>query len=323
MQPELRTLEVNGVKLRAAVAGGGPLIVLVHGFPELWYSWRHQIGPLAAAGYQVCALDVRGYGGSDKPQAVEAYDMESLTGDIAGVIAALSPDRPAVVVGHDWGAPLAWHTALLHPARVRAVAALSVPYTGLPPVPLIDIFRALYTAQGKFFYQIYFQDLGVAEAELEADVRGALRKLYYAASGESEQGWTAQDKPHGATLLDGLPDPAVFPAWMSDADMAVFVDAFRQGGFRGPLNRYRNFQRDHAYLSRLDDHRIYQPALFIAGERDLVLKMIPRADLIGAMERQVPKLRGVHILPGIGHWTQQEAPEAVSRLLVDFINALD
>ncbi len=180
MTHTFRMIDTNGIKLRAAIEGEGPLVVMVHGFPESWYSWRHQMGPLAAAGFTACAIDVRGYGGSDKPHAVEAYSMEDITADVAGVIDALSPGKPAVLIGHDWGAPIVWHTAVLHPNKVRAVAGLSVPYFALPPMPLDRIFKAMFTDQGKFFYMAYFQDEGVAEAEFEADVRGALRQLYFA-----------------------------------------------------------------------------------------------------------------------------------------------
>ncbi|MGQ0533679.1 MAG: alpha/beta fold hydrolase, partial [Caulobacteraceae bacterium] len=153
MKPEFRTIDTNGIKLRAAIEGEGPLIVMVHGFPESWYSWRHQMAPFAAAGFTACAIDVRGYGGSDKPHAVEAYAMKELAADVAGVIDALSSANPAVLIGHDWGAPIVWHTAVLHPSKVRAVAGLSVPYFGHLPMPATHIYKAQYTDQGKFFYQ--------------------------------------------------------------------------------------------------------------------------------------------------------------------------
>lgn len=323
MQPEFQIIDVGGVRLRAALAGAGPLVVLAHGFPELWYSWRHQIGALAGAGYRVCAFDLRGYGGSDKPHPVKAYDLAAMTGDIAGLIAALSPERPAALVGHDWGALLAWHAAVLHPGRIRAVAGLSVPYTGLPPLPLIDLFNLAFTLRGKFFYQVYFQKPGVAEAELEADARRSLRMLYYAAGGEGGGAWSAPGKTPRGPLLEGMPDPEVFPAWMSEADLDVYAQAYRESGFRGPLNRYRTSRRDHALMRRVKDRRVRQPALFIGGDRDPVLKMFPPASPAALMARHVLDLRGAHLLPGVGHWTQQEAPEAVSRLLVDFLKALD
>lgn len=321
MTPRLIHVPANGITLRAAVAGEGPLVLMVHGFPESWYSWRHQIGPIAQAGFTACAIDVRGYGGSDKPPEVADYSLERITADVAAVVEALSPDGTAVLIGHDWGAPIVWNTALAHPQRVRAVAGLSVPWTGVPPVCFLDAVLAAYTAKGRFFYQVYFQDEGVAEAELQADVRGALRRFYYAISGDAPDGsWPA--KPHGARLLDGLVDPDPFPAWLTKADEDFFVGEFEASGFRGPLNRYRNHRRDFAWQQTMRDRTITQPALFIGGDRDLVLKMIPGVDMIARMTPHLPGLRGAHLLPGIGHWTQQEAPAAVNRLLLDWLRGL-
>ncbi len=321
MTPDFRIIETNGIKVRAAVQGEGPLVVMVHGFPESWYSWRHQLAPLAAAGFTACAIDVRGYGGSDKPHAVEAYAMKEMCADVAGVIAALSPGAPAVLVGHDWGAPIVWHTAVLHPESVRAVAGLSVPYFGQPPMPVTQIIKAMYTDQGKFFYQAYFQEEGVAEAAFEADVRSGLRKLYYAASGNSDGRWTTMDKKHGDALLDGLPDPDPFPAWLTEKDIDYFVSEFERSGFRGPLNRYRNFERDWAHMNTIEDRTIHQPSLFIAGERDLVLQMFggDAEAVIARMRETTSDFRGAHIIPSIGHWTQQEAPDQTTGLLIDWL----
>jgi pimeloyl-ACP methyl ester carboxylesterase len=322
MTPDLRTIDAGEVKLRAAVQGSGPLVVLVHGFPESWYSWRHQLGPIAEAGFTACAIDVRGYGGSDKPHPVEAYDMRSMVGDVAGVIEALSPGEPAIVVGHDWGAPIAWNSALIRPDRVRAVAGLSVPYTGAPAHSLKDMWTEVFTKRGKFFYQAYFQAEGVAEAELEADPRDTIRRFYYAISGDAPDGTWPNDKPDGANLLDRLPDPDPFPAWLSEADIAYYAGEFAKSGFRGPLNRYRNPDRDFAYLKGFADRRVEQPALFIGGERDLVLSMFGRRDLAPLMKAALPDLRGADILPGCGHWTQQERPAEVNERLIGWLKGL-
>ncbi len=325
MSHTFKTIETNGVKIRAAVQGEGPLVVMVHGFPESWYSWRHQMAPLAAAGFTACAIDVRGYGGSDKPHAVEAYSMQELTADVAGVINALSPNAPAVVMGHDWGAPIAWHTAVLHPGKVRGVAGLSVPYYALPPAPLNHIIKAMWTDQGKFFYMAYFQDEGVAEAEFEADVRGALRKLYFATSANSDGRWGYIDKPAGEPMLAGLDDPNPFPAWLSEADIDYYVGEFERSGFRGPINRYRNFERDWAMMNAVSDRIVHQPSLFIAGAHDMVLKMFGDGDLAGieaGLRANTSDLRGVHIIPGVGHWTQQEKPKEATALLIDWLATL-
>lgn len=325
MKPEFRMIDTNGIKIRAAIQGEGPLIVMVHGFPESWYSWRHQLAPFAAAGFTACAMDVRGYGGSDKPHAVEAYAMKEMAADVEGVIAALSPSQPAIIIGHDWGAPIVWHTALLHPARVRAVAGLSVPYFALPPAPLNQIFKAMFTDQGTFFYMSYFQDEGVAEAEFEADVRGALRKLYYASSANSDGRWGAREKPVGEPMLQGLDDPNPFPGWLSETDIDYYVSEFERSGFRGPINRYRNFERDWAMMKVHGAHTIRQPSLFIAGAQDMVLKMFGDGDVAGIearMRENMSNLRGVHIVPNCGHWTQQETPEATTGLLIDWLATL-
>jgi pimeloyl-ACP methyl ester carboxylesterase len=300
------------------VAGDGPLVLLVHGFPESWYSWRHQIAPIASAGFRAAAIDVRGYGGSDRPFPVEAYAMEHMVADVVAVADALQPDRPAIVVGHDWGAPIAWHTALTRPDRVKAVAGLSVPYLGVPTRPFSEVFDEAFTRKGRFFYQAWFQAEGPAEAEAEADVRGFLRRFYYAISGDAPDGSWPQ-KAVGATLLDGLVDPDPFPAWLIDADLDYYVGEFEASGFRGPINRYRNHERDFAWLQAYKDRRIEQPALFIGGTRDPASTLFGRvADPIEAMRTFVPSVRGT-LLEGCGHWTQQERPGDVNRLLLEWL----
>jgi pimeloyl-ACP methyl ester carboxylesterase len=320
--PEYRTIALKDLNLRAVVQGEGPLVVLVHGFPESWYSWRHQLGPIAANGFTACAIDVRGYGGSDEPEPVEAYDMEHMVADVAGVIERLSPDGRATLVGHDWGSPIVWNSALIRPDRVRAVCGLSVPYLGVPTRSFKDVFEEVFTKRGKFFYQAYFQAEGVAEAELEANPRESIRRFYYAISGDAPDGTWPTDKPDGATLLDRLPDPKRFPKWLSDHDLDYYTHEFERSGFRGPLNRYRNHDRDFAYLQQFKGRKIEQPALFIGGQRDLVLSMLGRGDLVSMMKAEVPNLRGADILPGCGHWTQQERPEAVNQRLIGWLTRL-
>jgi pimeloyl-ACP methyl ester carboxylesterase len=314
-------LHTNGVRLRAATVGRGPLVILVHGWPELWYSWRHQMQPLADAGYRVVAPDVRGYGGSDKPHTIEAYDMLSLTADIVGLIETLGEDR-ATLIGHDWGAPICWHSAVLYPERVRAVAGLSVPFFRRGAVSPIERYKTLYA--GKFFYQLYFQEEGVAEAEFEADVRTALRKIYFAASGDADDSVRAVYSAKGpsARMLDGLPDPDPFPAWLSEADLTYFVDAFEQGGFRGPLNRYRCQQRDWELLPQLSEATIAQPSFFVAGSRDPVRHFLPGLDLYTNPGVYCADFRGKVIVEGEGHWVQQEAPQAVTAALLGFLAGL-
>jgi pimeloyl-ACP methyl ester carboxylesterase len=312
-------VENGGVSLNVAVKGEGPLILCVHGWPELWYSWRHQIERFAGRGYKVAAMDVRGYGGSSKPPEIAAYSMRNLASDVAAVIDALGGGA-AILFGHDWGAPIVWNTALLHPGKVSAVAGLSVPYFPRGEASLLTAVRAIYA--GRFFYQIYFQPEGVAEAELEADVATSLRKIYFALSGDAPVDKWLETKPADARLLDGMTDPQPFPAWLSARDLDVYVEAFRAGGFRGPLNRYRAQEIDFADLADLAGASITQPACFVGGERDAVRHFIPGGDLYATPGAACADFRGSTIVPGAGHWVQQEAPEAVNAALEAFLAAL-
>ena len=318
-QPNFETVATNNIHLRVALAGQGPLVVLVHGWPESWYSWRHQIPALAEAGYRVAAPDVRGYGGSDKPEAIEAYAIKEMCADTAGLVTALG-ETQAILVGHDWGAPIVWNTALFHPEKVRAVVGLSVPHTGRGPAPRIELFRNIY--KDRFFYQLYFQEPGVAEAELEADVRTSLRKIYYWASGEAIAAGIRLYKPADAKLLDDLPDPEPFPAWLTPADLDYYVGEFQQSGFRGPLNRYRTSKLDFEHQAAVADKCVAQPAAFIAGSLEPVLHYLPGVDLIETMRTRVADLRLVRLIEGAGHWVQQERPEEVNAALTTFLRGL-
>lgn len=310
-----------GVTIRYAEMGAGPLVLLVHGFPESWYSWRAQLPALAAAGYRAVAMDVRGYGGSSAPHAVENYSLEALAGDCAQLAAQLSPDAPAVIVGHDWGAPIAWTTALLHPDRFRAVAGLSVPHSAPGEVSTDIIQDKVFTQRGRYFYIVDFQREGEAEDGLEADPAATIRRFYYALSGDAPEGTWPTDKKPGDGLLKGLPEPPMPLPWLSHEDVAYFAGEFERSGFRGPLNRYRNQRRDHAMLTARDSHVIAQPALFIGGTRDLATRLAGK-DPLDAMRTLLPDLRGAHMLEGCGHWTQQERPEECNALLVDFLASL-
>ena len=315
-----RRVATNGIHLSIAEqipeSANGQLIVLLHGFPESWYSWRHQFAPLAAAGYHVVAPDMRGYGDSDHPEPIESYNQVEVTNDVIGLIASLGY-ATAIVIGHDWGAPTAWSTALNHPTVVSAVGALSVPFSPRAEMPPLDMLKIVF--KDKFFYQLYFQTPGIAETELEADVRTALRKFYHMASGQMDIGliW---DKPADADLLSDLPDPEQLGAWMSDADLDFYVSEFSRSGFRGPLNYYRNHNLTWE-LTEGAPTQIQQPALFIAGDRDGVIAMAAQA--LENMPTYVTDLRVNALIPGIGHWTQQEAAEATNEYLLDWLASLD
>lgn len=319
--PEFKTIDVGEVRLRAAIEGSGPLVILVHGFPESWFSWRHQITPIAEAGFTACAIDVRGYGGSDKPEPVEAFSMECLINDLVGLANVLQPGRPAILVGHDWGAPIVWNSALTRPDRFGAVGALSVPYLGVGSRPFSEMFDEVFTQKNRFFYQAYFQKEGVAEAEAEADPRDFLRKFYYAISGDAPaDSWPM--KTADATLLEGLVDPDPFPAWLTPQELDYYVAEFEASGFRGPINRYRNHVGDFHFLQPFKDRQIEQPALFISGTRDMAFNMGGAADPIALMRRLVPNLSVAEVLEGCGHWTQQERPDEVTALLIPWLKTL-
>ena len=310
-----RRIATNGIELNIAEQGSGPLILLCHGFPESWYSWRHQFQPLADAGYHVCAPDMRGYGDSDKPHEIGAYNQVEVVADIIGLISALG-HQSAIVFGHDWGAPTAWSCALNHPEKVTAVGALSVPFSPRSEVPPLDMLETIFKDQ--FFYQLYFQAEGVAEAELEADIRVALRKFYHMASGEMDI-TTLQPKPADADLLSDLQDPTNMGAWLDAADLDFYVAEFEKSGFRGPLNYYRN-HNETWHLTAGAPTKIHQPAMFAAGDRDGVIMMAAQA--LENMPKHVTDLRINTLIPGIGHWTQQEAPAATNELMLSFLKGL-
>lgn len=316
---ERRHAEIHGIRLAYDEAGAGPLALLVHGWPELAHSWRNQVPALAAAGYRVVAPDMRGYGASDAPAAVEDYTILHLVGDLVGLLDHLGA-ADAVVIGHDWGAVVAWHAALLRPDRFRAMAAMSVVHTLRPHhAPLATLHRLGH----RNFYWQYFQLPGIAEAELDRDVARTLRCVYHAASGDVPADWHWRAVvPEGGGLLDTTLEPPSPPAWLPPEEFARCAAAFEKSGFRGGLNWYRNIDRNWALMAPFGDVRIRQPALFIAGERDPTLRIGGRRDRLVAMDEAVPGLRGKILIPGAGHWVQQEAAERVNAELLAFLRGL-
>jgi pimeloyl-ACP methyl ester carboxylesterase len=296
---------------------------MVHGFPESWYSWRSQLEALGAAGYRAVALDVRGYGRSSAPPAVESYRMVQMVADNLALVRALGAST-AVIVGHDWGAPIAWTSAWLRPDVFTAVAGLSVPFAGSSPTRPSDAFRAM--AGEEEFYIEYFQQPGRAEVELDEDVRRWLLGFYFSISGDAPSAFvgngTVATIPHGARMRDRFNYPAegAMPAWLSEDDLDVYAGEFERTGFTGGLNRYRNVDRDWEDLQVLDGRPIEVPALFIGGDRDG-----PTLWGRGAIERfpaTLPKLHRSIILPGCGHWTQQERATEVNEALLDFLTTV-
>jgi len=323
---DFRLIESNGMTLRLVSAGEGPLVIFCHGWPESWYSFRHQIPAFAEAGFRAVAYDVRGYGGSSKPWPVEAYSLKNLTADVIGIIDGLDYDR-AVVIGHDWGGPIALSTAVLYPDRIRAVGSLSVPHTVRGPGPAIEHWRKIY--EGRYFYQLYFQAEGAAEAELEADIRRSLYLTYcnFDARGMArllaEKQTGAKEPCPDSAFLETMHEPEGFPDWFSPADLDYLAGQFAVGGMRGPLNRYRAQTIDWHELPELSKV-LDQPACFITGTRDPVNYFLfsgkPKRSRI---EKHYRDLRMFELLDSTGHWTQQEQPAAVNALLLDFLESVD
>jgi pimeloyl-ACP methyl ester carboxylesterase len=319
---QMHSITVNNgeISLHVVVAGPDsdePLPILcVHGWPELSHSWRHQLSHFAGRGRRIAAMDVRGYGGSDKPHAISDYTLRALASDVAAVIDALG--GRAILFGHDWGAPIVWNTALRHADKVAAVAGLSVPFTPWGETRFLDVMRVMHA--GKFFYQFYFQAEGVAEAELAADEH-ALLKIYHALSGDAPYPGFGRKGPE-ATLLDGVPLPDPKPAWLPEADLAVYKAAFAAGGWRGPLNRYRAQDLDFDEAVPLRGQRITQPAAFIAGSRDPVRFFAPGMDLFATAGAGCDDFRGTTLIEDAGHWVQQEAPDATNAALSAFVDDL-
>lgn len=290
----------DGVQLHTVVEGSdaGPALVLLHGFPELGYSWRHQIGPLAEAGYLVIVPDMRGYGLSDVPEHPGAYGIDVLCADVLGLLDEVGAER-GVLIGHDWGADVAWKTAWMRPERIAAVAGLSVPFVPRAPAPPVQIMRE---HMGEDFYIVWFQQPGVAEEALSRDVRRTLT---------TSRVWDA------AWTQDTAERPSR-PAFMTEQELAVYVEAFERTGFAGGLCYYRNIDRNWELTADLNGRRIEQPALFLTGERDPVRGFMPAE----AMNGWVTDLRASIVVPGAGHWVNQQAPEAVNDALVEWLGAI-
>jgi pimeloyl-ACP methyl ester carboxylesterase len=309
-----------GISLSVLVEGAGPLVILMHGWPELGLSWRHQVPALVAAGYCVAVPDMRGYGGSDKPEAIEAYTLDTIADDMAAIAASLGAAR-WVAVGHDWGAPAAWRCALRFPDAVAGVFCLSVPHSRPPPAPFMQIVEALYP--DRFFYIRYFQAPGVAEGEFaKADMAAALKRVFFMGSGDGVASRSGRHVTRRSSFLASMDDPPASPLpFMPDAELQQYARAFASGGMRGPLNWYRNFDRNAADARAYGDNIIRQPAGFLAGERELVLAMLPGQ--LENMRQSTADLRVETLLPGAGHWIQQERPAATNSALIEFVGSIE
>lgn len=315
---ESRLVKTDGLIQRVLEAGDGPLVLLIHGFPELGVSWRAQVQALADAGYRAVAPDMRGYGGTDKPADADAYSILNLVGDMVDLVRALGETK-CVVIGHDWGAPVAWHCALMRPDMFKAVAGLSVPFQprrpGGPPTPAMAAITKRAGLGDLYISRFQAPD---AHEQADSDPATALRKMFYAYDGATPDGRQSTGfMPDGVSMLDSIADDAALPPWLSEHHFAEYVDAFTAGGFNGPINWYRNLDRNWALTAHLQDARIAQPSLFIVGERDPVRHYAGQHE--ATLKDWLTDLRGQHVLPGAGHWLQQERPGDVNRLLLSFL----
>jgi pimeloyl-ACP methyl ester carboxylesterase len=316
---ERQTITGAGIDLSVSVSGSGPLVILMHGWPEQSLSWRHQIPALNAAGYRTAVPDMRGYGQSGKPEDPKNYTLNIIADDMQAIATTLGAEKWAAV-GHDWGAPAAWRCALRFPETVAAVFGMSVPHAGAPNVDFMQVVDALYP--DRFFYIRYFQDIGVGEAELAAtDLPKALKQIYWSASGEGVRAHTRRHVPRDATLMeswDQAPDAPL--SFMSDAELQTYANAFQQGGWRGPLNWYRNFPQNRIDAHALGDNIIRQPSAFLAGEYEVVLAMLPNQ--LENMRAHLADLR-MEVRPtAAGHWIQQERPAETNAALIEFLRGV-
>jgi pimeloyl-ACP methyl ester carboxylesterase len=314
---EHRFAEVNGIRMHYAEAGSGPLVLLLHGFPELWYSWRHQLPALAAEGYRAVAPDLRGYGQTDRPEAVEEYDIFRLVGDIAGLVNALE-GAPATLVGHDWGSWLASHAALLRPDLFGAVALLSVPF-----VPRRAVNQTQWEAQtypGKMFYQAALRS-SAAEKILGAHVRATLLGAFWSLSGDAkpEERWKPVREPDAPPAQPELRSD--LPPWLTGEDLDFYDREYWRTGFTGGLNYYRNMDRNWELTPFLDGARLNHPSLFIAGQSDPVLECF--REELADLAANAPYLWKAAPIAGAGHWIQQERPTEVNRLLIEFLRRIE
>ena len=318
---QTRLVETDGLTQQILEAGEGPLALLIHGFPELGISWRAQVQALAEAGYHAVAPDMRGYGGTDRPERVEEYSILHLVGDMVDLVRALGAET-CTVVGHDWGAPVAWHCALMRPDLFTAVAGLSVPFQPRrakgPPTPAMTAI-ARRAGRGEL-YMVQFQD-PEHHRIFEADIASGLRKGFYAYDGSTptERQSTGFIAP-GENFLSEVSDDATLPPWMSEAHHAEYVAAVSAGGFKGPMDWYRNLDLNWALTAFLQGQKIRQPSMFMVGERDPVRHYAGQHE--AGLKDWLTDLRAQTVLPGAGHWLQQERPDEINAALIGFLRAL-
>ena len=312
------SIETNGIRMRLAEMGSkGPLVLLAHGWPESWYSWRHQLTALSEAGFRVVAPDMRGYGETDAPEEIDKYDIEQLSADMVGILDALG-EETATIVGHDWGAPVASHSALIYPDRFTKLVIMSVPYTGRQDQNPLEGLKAVF--QDNFFYILYHNEQGgVAEKEYDSDPRGLLSRFYLSPDSPREEPKITDSKRSAGGFLPRIGAAKGLPGWLKQKDLDYVVNQFEKAGFRGGVNYYRNIERNWEITEDLEDFAIKVPTLFLAGSQDMVIRGATKEMLQSSMEKSIPNLQEVILLPNIGHWVQQEAPEETNQALLNFL----
>ena len=326
MHRNFELIETNNIKINTLVEGDGKPVIFVHGWPESWYSWRNQIEPFKNAGYKVIIPDIRGYGKSSNPKEIEKYTLKEITKDIINILDFLNEDD-AHIVGHDWGAPISWYTSLLFPERIVSVSGLSVPFNPFLDIPPTEIFKQIFGDD--FFYILYFQKYGLAEKELEFDLNKSLRQIYcnsdykgmkkridLASKGKVKK------KDKNSSFLEYEDLPSNLPNWLSQDDLNYFVKEFENSGMTGPLNRYRCMDLDWKELKDSSLNKIEKPACFITGDLDPVNFFVPNVNFFESIGENYNDLRKKEIIENVGHWTQQEAPGKVNKILLDFLEKI-
>ena len=303
---------MNGVELHVVEEGTGTPVILAHGFPELAYSWRHQIPFLADAGYRVLAPDQRGYGRSTRPEAISDYDIHHLTDDLIGLLDDIGEEK-AVFVGHDWGSMVVWQLSVLHPERVAGVCGMSVPFIPRGPVSPVTAMRNVFG--DSFFYILYFQEPGVADANLGADPAKTMRGML---AGLSPNAMMPEGITDESGFAERLPQVETLPDWLSQAELDHYVAEFTRTGFTGGINWYRNFDRNWETTPQLEGVHVTVPSLFVGGALDPVLVMSPPSIQDGWLDDH----RGTVIIEGAGHWVQQEKPDEVNAALLEFLKGI-
>ncbi|MDX1490714.1 MAG: alpha/beta hydrolase [Pseudohongiellaceae bacterium] len=314
-----RTITVNGLNIKIAEAGdSGPYVLMAHGWPESWYSWRHQMVALAEAGYRVIAPDMPGYGDSDAPEKLEQYTAHNVSAILVGILDELGVDK-AFLVSHDFGTIVCWTTVQLYPERFIGFAPTSVPYFGRHSRSPIDLWQERYG--DNFYYILYHQEPGVAEAEYDADPEGLLIRMFQSPGYKSKEPQIKDTKRSAGGYIPRRGEPFGLPDWLDQEDFDYYVAAFKKAGFRGGVNYYRNFHRNWEFSERFAGKKVQVPTCFIAGSRDLVLAKATKEDLERKMPAGVEDLRGVHLIDNIGHWLQQESPDELNKLLIEFFDS--